>query len=232
MNEQTPYTGNFSSIQIPNNPEPRCPCALVLDVSGSMSGDAIAQLSDGVHSLLGELSSDPLASRRVELSIVTFGNEVRLVSDFASPRHLIVPPLVAGGGTPMGEAVVKAASMLEARKQEYKNEGLQYFRPWMFLITDGEPTDKETPYWDHAIRIVHDAESRGQMLFFGVAVGAADQHTLNQLCPPKRPSQKLRGLHFREMFVWLTRSLKMVSSSNPGQKMTLPETSGWNDIQL
>ena len=108
MDEQIPYAGTLASIQIASNPEPRCACALVLDVSGSMSGDAIAELNHGVQCLVNELSADSLASKRVEISIVTFGESVELVSDFSPPRQMMVPKLEAGGGTPMGEAVVKA----------------------------------------------------------------------------------------------------------------------------
>lgn len=230
MKEQIPYLGPLGAIQIASNPEPRCACVLVLDVSGSMKGEAIEALNRGVQSLIEELSADSLASRRVELSVVTFGNTVELVSDFKTPRHLSIERLEASGATPMGEAVVKAASLLESRKQEYKQEGLQYFRPWMFLITDGEPTDAGTSYWRQAIRIVHEGEKSGHLLFFGVAVNDADRSVLDQLCPPARPSQKLQGLKFSEMFVWLTRSLKMVSQSSPGQSMQLPSTSGWNEI--
>ena len=230
MKEQIAYLESLNSIQIAHNPEPRCACVLVLDVSGSMEGDAIKELNRGVQSLIEELSSDSLASRRVELSVVTFGNTVELLSDFKTPRQLRIDKLEAGGATPMAEAVVKAASVLEARKQEYRQEGLQYFRPWMFLITDGAPTDEGTPYWKQAIKIVHEGEKKGQLLFFGVAVNDADRSTLDQLCPSSRPSQKLEGLRFREMFVWLTRSLRMVSQSSPGQQMQLPNTSGWNEI--
>jgi uncharacterized protein YegL len=232
MNEQIPYSGALSSIQLASNPEPRCACALVLDVSGSMEGEPLEELQRGVQTLLRELSADPLASRRVELAVVTFGGTVKLASDFVSPDRLQLPPLSAHGGTPMGEAVVLAASALNARKRRYQEEGIQYFRPWMFLLTDGEPTDRDTPHWKESIQIVHQSEQHHQLLFFAVAVNEADQSQLNLLCPPQRPSLKLKGLHFRELFVWLTRSLKMVSESSPGQKMSLPPTSGWNEIAL
>jgi uncharacterized protein YegL len=229
MDHQIPYTTPLPPISIAHNPEPRCACVLVLDVSGSMSGDPIKELNHGVQTLVRELQRDSLASRRVELAVVTFGEKVELVSDFTSPEHLELPNLEAGGFTPMGEAVVKAASLIEHRKEEYKKEGLQYFRPWMFLITDGEPTDEDTPFWDNAIRIVHEGEKNGRQVFFGVAVQEADQSKLNELCPQNRPSLKLGGLKFRDLFLWLTRSLQTVSGSHVGTKVSLPPT-GWNEL--
>ena len=88
MKEQIPYLGPLGAIQIASNPEPRCACVLVLDVSGSMKGEAIEALNRGVQSLIEELSADSLASRRVELSVVTFGNTVELVSDFKTPSKI------------------------------------------------------------------------------------------------------------------------------------------------
>jgi uncharacterized protein YegL len=229
MDQQISYPHSFPKLEPVHNPEPRCACVLVLDVSGSMSGDPIGELNQGVQTLLQELQRDSLANRRVELAVVTFGEKVELAADFSSPEHLCLPPLKAGGATPMGEAVVKAASLLEHRKQEYQQQGLQYFRPWMFLITDGEPTDEESPLWNNAIQLVREGEQTGKMLFFGVAVNEADQSKLNALCPPNRPSLKLRGLKFRDLFLWLTRSLKAVSGSHVGAKISLPAP-GWNEI--
>jgi uncharacterized protein YegL len=232
MNEQIPYSGALSSIQLASNPEPRCACVLVLDVSGSMDGQPLTELQRGVQTLLQELSSDSLASRRVELAVVSFGESVKLVSDFVHPSQLQLPPLVANGETPMGEAVVMAANVLNARKWLYQEQGVQYFRPWILLLTDGAATDRDTHHWQEAIRIVQDGEKKGQLLFFAIAVNDADQDQLNEICPKERQAQKLKGLHFRELFLWLTRSLKMVSASSPGEKMRLPTTSGWNEISL
>jgi len=229
MEQQIPF---FHSIQLADNPEPRCPCVLLLDTSSSMSGDAIEALNCGVRQFVQELSTDSLASRRVEVAIVTFGSSVQLVTDFTSPRNLIPPHFNADGATPMGEAVVRAYEVLESRKEEYRQAGLAYFRPWMFLLTDGEPTDANSKIWKEAVRLVHDGEARKRLLFFGVAVNEADQSILNTLCPPQRPSLKLKGLHFSELFGWLTASLKSASSSTPGGAISLPPTTGWSSIDI
>ncbi len=69
MSEQITFaTSDFAS-----NPEPRCPCILLLDVSGSMNGRPINELNAGLVTFRDELLADPLALKRVELGIVTFG---------------------------------------------------------------------------------------------------------------------------------------------------------------
>lgn len=227
MLEQTPF---YSSVTLASNPEPRCPCVLVLDTSGSMSGAPIEELNRGVEILVNELCRDGLASKRVELAVVTFGTEVKLACDFTPPGAFHPPHFDAGGATPMGEAVLRACEVIEARKAEYRGAGVQYYRPWVFLITDGEPTDSDSQHWQHAVSRVHDDEASKQLLFFGVAVKDANQKTLDTLCPPNRPSVKLKGLHFSEMFRWLSTSLKGVSSSTPGAQLQLPSPGGWTSI--
>lgn len=229
MDVQIPY---LDALELAQNPEPRCSCILILDTSGSMAGEAIEELNNGVQLFASELAEDPLANRRVEVAVVTFGNKVELASNFTSPRNFLPTRFEAGGSTPMGEAVVRAHELLEARKQSYREAGIQYFRPWMFLVTDGAPTDLDSPYWTEAVDIVHLGESQRRLLFFGVGVDGADQRTLNRLCPPNRPSQKLRGLSFREMFLWLTRTLKAVSCTSPGDRIQLPSPSAWTSIDV
>ena len=131
----------------------------------------------------------------------------------------------------MGEAVLRGCQLLEARKAEYRQAGLQYYRPWMLLITDGEPTDADSESWTRAIKAVHEGEAAKRLLFFGVAVNDANQRMLDSLCPPQRPSVKLKGIHFGEMFRWLSSSLKGVSTSSPGTKLQLPSPNAWITIE-
>src|SRR5580658_8076240 len=83
MSEQTEYPG-FEASEFAENPEPRVPCVLLLDVSGSMSGQPIAELNEGLVTLKDTLSADSLASKRAEIAIVTFGGTVNVIQNFVT----------------------------------------------------------------------------------------------------------------------------------------------------
>lgn len=240
----------FPDPEFVDNPEPRCPCVLLLDTSGSMNDGKqvslqltpvqkvlhdsltantvrpIDELNAGLVAFREELMADDLAVKRVEISLVTFG-PVRKLTDFQTPDVFRPPKLNAEGDTPMGLAIEKAVEIVRDRKAAYKQNGISYYRPWIFLISDGEPTDD----WRRAAELVRAGEQTRAFAFFAVGVEGANFDILGKISA--RQPLKLSGLRFREMFMWLSSSLSSVSRSGPGDEVMLknPVTpDGWASI--
>jgi uncharacterized protein YegL len=205
----------FGDVTFAENPENRCPVVLVLDTSGSMAGKRIEELNAGLQTLQSELTADALAAKRVEIAIVTFG-PVQVQCDFTGMQQFIAPHLYTTGDTPMGEAVEKAIEMLRERKDTYRANGISFYRPWIFLITDGAPTDSITK----ASQLVREGEGSKSFMMFAVGVEGANFEKLRSLVV--REPLKLRGLQFRELFQWLSTSLASVSRSQPSDTVPLP----------
>ena len=218
----------FGTDSFVENPEPRVPCILLLDVSSSMAGETISELNSGLQAYKDELSADSLASKRVEICLITFGSDVQKVCDFTTASNFFPPKLEANGLTYMGQAVDLALDSLEIRKQEYNGNGIQYYRPWIFLVSDGAPND---PAWEQSARRAVEAEQAKKFKMFCVGVQGADLNTLSKFCVGE-PVQ-LKGLRFRDMFLWLSSSQQSVSRSTPGDDVPLenPATpKGWASI--
>ncbi len=219
-------------VEFADNPEPRCPCVLLLDTSVSMnSNDAIGALNDGIQTFKGELRKDTLASLRVEIAIITFGAQVEVTQDFATVDRFDPPRLIADGpSTPMSQGIQMALDHIQSRKQMYRDSGIGYYRPWVFMITDGEPTGETREMVDAATERLKNAEQDQQVAFFAAGVEGANMETLSQIVP--RTPLPLKELAFNELFVWLSASMSQVSSSRTDDEIQLDVNGlkGWAAI--
>lgn len=215
-----------------NNPSSRVPVCLVLDTSGSMEGDAINELNEGVRMFYDAIRDDETALYSAEISIVTFGGQAQCEADFSTLEHQPnAPQFGASGGTPMGEAMNTALDMLEQRKEEYRTSGVDYYQPWIVLMTDGYPNGSPAEL-SRAIDRTCDMINNRKLTIFPIGIGnEADMNVLARFSPKRKPL-KLQGLNFREFFAWLSKSVSKVSQSTPGDKIQLDVEGikGWAEL--
>lgn len=200
------------------NPDPRCPVILLLDTSSSMQGEAIAQLNQGIISFQQEIYEDRKASRRVEVAIVSFGSSVTLQQPFIQAREFQPPTLTANGSTPMGAGMTIALEELKRRRIDLQNSGIGCYRPWIVLITDGEPNDEG---WQTAAARIRQEVDNDQVFLFIVAVDDANMDILRQIAHPEFSPAKLNGYDFRGLFGFLSGALIQVSTGEVGDQITV-----------
>lgn len=227
MNELNP--------EFAENAEPRCPCVLLLDTSGSMANEPIRLLNDGLRSFRESVVSDLTASLRVEVAVVTFNSEVRVVQQFVGASDFTPPTLSASGQTFMASGIAKALDLVIERQKAYGGK-VASFRPWVVMITDGKPEGQDPLELENVRARLHAAAAGKGVLFHAFGTPSADFEVLSRLCTSERPPRELVGAteNFKDLFLWLSRSLsKSVSRpvSEPQQVPLDSPGSGWSKLR-
>ena len=227
------------SYALVGNPVQRTPCILVLDASGSMlttptssTTPRIAELNKGLKHLETELRADATASTRVQIAIVSVGgplNDALLMLDWTDAKDFRAFELKADNQTPLGKGLTLALDRIEQQKAAYKQHGISYTRPWMMVITDGQPTDDKAD-WEAAVRACRTAESARKCVIYPIGVEGTDVTKLQAISTT--PVMTLNQLKFVELFQWLSTSLEAASRSAPGaDSVQLPSTNPWVTVK-
>jgi uncharacterized protein YegL len=215
---------NDFSAETATNYEQKCLCVLVLDVSGSMRGTPIEELNRGLQEFYKEIADDDSTSQKLEVSLITFNHIVKTVQEPALVENFTMPTLKAEGSTALVNAVNEAIDKVAARKQWYKDSGQNYYRPWIILITDGEPDDDQDVN-GLASRIKADTAAK-RYAFLPIGVDGANMSMLDKI-KGDIPPMHLSGAKFSQFFKWLSASMGTVVNHEEGEKVDL--TKGADD---
>jgi uncharacterized protein YegL len=227
------------------NPTPRVPICLVLDCSPSMSGELsmgasvqqtnprpIDELNEGINVFFNSIKEDEVAKYSAEVAIVAFSEIVEEILDFDSITR-VDPPIVnletRHGGTSIGKGVDLALTLLDRRKKEYQDAGVDYFQPWLVLMTDGQPTDMT--HIEVSGKVANLVNNK-RLTVFPIGIGEGADMDVLAMFSPKRPPLRLKGLRFKEFFEWLSKSVSVTSQSTPGEKIPLDTEGiqGWSEL--
>lgn len=227
---------SIPDVSLIDNSDERLPIVLVLDCSGSMEGEAIDALNAGLKLLEETLRNDPAVATRGRLFTVAFGGRwfrKLKTHDWQDAVDWTAPVLKAHGtwtGTPTGAAVACALKAIEAEKAQLRAAGVSYKRPLMFLMSDGMATDD----WAGVADACKAAESAKKVSVYPIAIrssmyGKEDQLEAARILDRFSSKQvlRLKGLNFKELFVWLSQSVRAVSQSAAGETVQLTPPTGW-----
>lgn len=119
----------------------RLPVYLLLDTSGSMYGEPIEAVKNGVQTLVSTLRSDPYALETAYISVITFDSRAQQVTPLTELSNFKLPNIEANGCTALGEALALLAKKIDTEVTKTVADTKGDWRPLIFIMTDGEPTD-------------------------------------------------------------------------------------------
>ena len=196
----------------------RLPVYLLLDCSGSMLGEPIEAVRQGVKALLSELRGDPQALETAYLSVITFDSHARQIIPLTELMLFKEPELNASGATAMGEALNVLIDCVDNEVQKSSETSKGDWRPLVFILTDGSPTDTAV-FREAAARI----KGMKAANIIACAAGAgANTNYLKEITPNVLMMNTLSAGDLAQFFAWVSGSIKMTTGSvNAAQDTTI-----------
>jgi uncharacterized protein YegL len=185
----------------------RLPVYLLLDCSGSMSGEPIEAVRMGVRALLADLRGDPQALETAYLSVITFSNTAQQVCPLTELMSFQEPNITAGGGTCMGAALKLLGDCLENEVRKATPTQKGDWKPLVFLMTDGAPTDT----WEPQAERLKKAKL-GNIIACAAGPGA-NSGLLKQVTEITVEINNLQPDTLKAFFKWVSSSIKTTSQS-------------------
>lgn len=211
---------NFGDIAIPEIKdvnEAHMALCFLLDTSGSMAGQGIEELNKGINLFKEQVCQDEQTRRILDVSIIAFNGNTTVVQEFVPVEHMQPVALQAGGQTFMAPALREAMRMVNDRVHLYRRSGTESYKPWVILISDGEPLDNI----DDAVSEVYQMTEEGKLRVYSFGVGGCNMGILHKISGNN--VFRLENYDFTSFFDWLNKSMRTVSQSAPGDKMQSPE---------
>jgi uncharacterized protein YegL len=212
-----------ATLETPKNYDQKTICCLVVDVSGSMDGSPINQLNQGLKQFHEEIQKDTATANRIEIAIIEFSDTVEIVQQPALADYFTPPELETKGTTKLVDGVREGISLVQARKQFYKNSGQTYNRPWIILITDGEPDDDQDV--TGLAQEIANGMAKKDFFFLPIGVTGADMPMLDSIAGSYTDASgthkvvplPLDSAKFSEFFKWLSASMQIAGGDKNTQ---------------
>lgn len=194
----------------------RLPVYLVLDTSSSMMGPPIESVKEGVKMLIQELSREPWSKGMVWVSIITFDSKAQQIIPLTEITRFPEVKLNANGMTALGDALRVLADCLDKDVRKRTSEHRGDYRPVVYLLTDGYPTDSG---WEQA---ADDLRKKKYESLVACAAGEADESALKKITETVIRLQDAAPESLRAFIKWVSDSI-MIKSKSAGLSQELEE---------
>lgn len=199
----------------------RLPVYLVLDTSGSMSGEPIEAVKNGVQVLISTLRQDPYALETAFLSLITFDSDARQLVPLTDLSSFQMPELKAAGGTSLGAALQTVADSINREVAKSTIDVKGDWKPLVFLMTDGIPTDQ----WQNGLNAFQN--SKIGITVACAAGNGADVNLLKQITNTVVSLDTADAATIKAFFKWVSASVSTGSQKvESGDK----EVAGLNEL--
>lgn len=190
----------------------RLPIYLLLDTSGSMSGANIQAVNVGVRMLYDELMKDPMAIETVFISLITFDSEVKQLMPLTPITQFTPPQLKAYGGTSLGGALKMLNDKLDTEVISNAPDRKGDYKPLIFLMTDGRPTDT----WEPAANTIRSRPKQKVATIIALGCGGAgvvDENILRRVADHVLLMENVSADQITQFFKWVSQSVSTASKS-------------------
>ena len=183
----------------------RLPVYLLLDTSGSMTGEPIEAVRNGVQVLVSTLRQDPYALETAYLSVITFDSTAKQAVPLSELTAFQMPAIQATGTTALGAALSLLATQMDKEVQKSTAEVKGDWKPLVFLMTDGMPTDD----WKRGLA---ELKKRKTGLLVACAAGRSiDTTVLKQITEIVVQLDTADSSTIKAFFKWVSASISMGS---------------------
>ena len=194
----------------------KLPVYLLLDSSGSMSGEPIEAVKNGVQIMINALRQNPHALETAFVSVITFESSARQIIPLTDLSSFQMIDIKATGSTSLGEALKLVSTCIDKEVTKTTPQTKGDWKPLVFIMTDGSPTDD----WQLGLN-----EFKKRKVAFTVACAAgsgADTTILKQITENVVSLDTADSASISKFFTWVTASIGVSSTKveDTGKEIT------------